>query len=135
MKAGMKGYLTKALKAAIKEGGVIIAPRMSGKTHAIVELLREQPWKDLYNIPHKEFWTCICHSNQSAHQMRKNFPDQACKIYGPTVKNPGKVILDEYLWNPYKGEFHAAISSNKETMVIYNKTGRRVKIKVDERLE
>ena len=127
-------YLTNRLVRAIKKGGMIIAPRRAGKTQAILEVLKQS---DEYIL--------ICFSCSFARHLQDQFSMMTTRsntdirqaIIGPrSIKRSNKkIIIDEFFWNPaFVGgtEYHCAISSNPRDLILYNKTGRRMKIAYNE---
>lgn len=127
-------YLTNRLKRAIKKGGMIITPRRSGKTQAILDLLSDS-----------DEYVLICYSKSYALHIRQELSERsqwslnqiAKMIIGSRDRydKSKKIILDEFFWNPaFFGDigYHCAISSNREDLILYNKTGRRMKIAQNE---
>lgn len=125
-------YLSKRIKKDIIKGGLILAPRRSGKTVAILELLCES-----------DDYVLICFSDEIAKSLISEICERGIspkkskvKIKGPKSRIPyhKKVIIDECLWNPAffrlkYDRIHCAISSPPLRTVQY--TGKRRKSVID----
>ena len=123
-------YLTKRLKQDIKKGGMVIAPRRSGKTQAILALLEES-----------EEYCLICYSYESYKATKNELIDRRKidrKRAEVSVAYPGqkyplgkKYIIDEFFWNSASStkSYHCAVSSNSGDLVVYTGKGERFKIK------
>lgn len=122
-------YLTKRLKQDIKNGGMVIAPRRSGKTQAILALLEES-----------EEYCLICYSYESYKATKNELIDrhidrkrvEASVTYAGRKYPLGKkLIIDEFFWNSASStkSYHCAVSSNFGDLVVYTGKGERFKIK------
>ena len=127
-------YLTNRLVRVIKKGGMIIAPRRAGKSQAILKVLSDS-----------DDYLLVCHSSDSArmHQellsriSKKSISEIKGCISHPweRLRSSKKIIIDEFFWNPVfavTSQYHCAISSNPRDLILYNKTGRRMKIAYNE---
>jgi len=131
-------YLTLKLERDIKKGGIIIAPRRSGKTTAILNILKSS-----------NEYVLVCHSLTQAEILHKELSEISKKstieikkcIIGPSQIWKGecrKIIIDEFFWNRAfytLKDYHCIISSNPRDMVVYNSKGIRLKINKDEMLK
>jgi AAA+ ATPase superfamily predicted ATPase len=131
-----KKYLTSKIKKDLIKGGLIITPRRSGKSEAIVELLNEST-----------DYVLVC-ANQDQMNMtrerliKKNFKNKFkinSLIVGPTYNFKGlfnkKIIIDEYFYNSAADKidnWHTAISTFNKDAVIYDKKGKRIVVKTEE---
>jgi hypothetical protein len=137
---GYVNYLTKKLMRDMEKGGVIIAPRRSGKSVAIVRFLRK----------HKNF-AVSCPTMEMAQYM-KVLAVEMFGVHGFEIKerclgsNPSyfrgrdwKVIIDEAFWHPMyltkSLPFHCALSSFPKDLILYNEKGKRLSLKADYALE
>jgi len=131
-------YLTKKLMKDIKRGGLVIAPRRSGKTVAAICFLQKN-----------EGFILSCHSWGMARELQGQYPDVKDLIIGPDhysrVGRREKIILDEAFWHPLflkgldfssgPGGIHCALSSTPGGTVVYNEKGKRLELGPDLALE
>lgn len=124
--------MTKRLMKQIAAGGIIIAPRVSGKTTAIVELMCKDP-SSYVLVALNHNMACYIRSalkekGFSDADRRVILPNNVDKLRG---RPPYKVIIDEAFWNPafYNNQpYHCALSSAPKRMVVYNKKGRQITV-------
>ena len=132
------GYLNNRIARDIEKGGIIFAPRRSGKTLAILCVLTKS--KDYVLIcPNPDMAMAII-----SELHRKGIPYKDCRkmVKGPRSNIPKgkKIIIDEFMWNPFffkssKINFHAAVSSSALSTILYNKKGRRLVLEKEDILE
>lgn len=122
-------YLTSRLIRDIEDGGIIFAPRRSGKSQAILALLMKS-----------EYYVVVCPNKSTAENYiyelkKKGYTRLECskQVRGPRSKVPSdkRVIIDEFMWNPFffKNNFikyHAAVSSVPVKAIMYDSKGRRL---------
>lgn len=132
------GYLNNRIEKDIEKGGMIFAPRRSGKTQAIKSILMKS--RD---------YVLVCANQDMAIAIiselcRTGIPYKDCRkmVKGPRSNIPKgkKIIIDEFMWNPFffkssKINFHAAVSSSALSTVLYNKKGRRLVLEKEDILE
>jgi len=124
----------------MEKGGIIIAPRRSGKSTAILHFLKK----------HKNF-AVSCVNQGSADCMKES----AVRLFGTKgyeikerIRNSNascfvgrdwKLIIDEAFFHPiYLNRirpFHCALSSSYDNIVLYNEKGKRLSLKQDKVLE
>lgn len=130
-----KNYLTSKIKQDLINGGLIIAPRRSGKSEAIIELLNES---DDYII--------VCINQDHAKSMRDRLIKRHIKnkvraddlIVGQTYdfkRNEKKIIIEEFFYNKAADlnlDWHAAVSTLSKDVIVYNKKGKKLISKTEE---
>ena len=127
-------YLTKKLKRDIKKGGIVIAPRRSGKGYAVLKLLLES-----------DDFILVCANSEVARQLQKDINEKVSGnklIYGPKDKIPvgKKIIVDEFFHNPYFSsktvpDAHCLLGTIPKEMVVYNRKGEKTRFKKEEILK
>lgn len=124
-------YLTRTLRKEIIKGGIVISPRRSGKTQAVLSILLKS-----------EEYAFICFHKKVAKELQKDLKSMGVtdkRIFGPKEKIPEdkKIIVDEFFHNPYcikhpLSSIHCLIGSAPKALVVFNNNCDIIRIKAEE---
>jgi predicted AAA+ superfamily ATPase len=126
-------YLTASLKKQIIEGGIILSPRRSGKTRAVLELLSESD-EYIYIVLNSAIALTLQKELNELAMTKK----ERC-IFGPKNKLPKgkKIIVDELFHNSYYNRkritsIHCLLGTTPKRLVAYNNMGGVLRAKAEE---
>jgi hypothetical protein len=135
----VRAYLTDKLEQEIVNGGIIIAPKGSGKTIAIINILCNS-----------ENYMVVCSNREAINriiyeiQKRSGKPLSTIKriVVPPVLREIDyrkRIIVDDFLYNPLFNEIrhsiHCAISDPYDHFTLYDSNGVRFTLKRDDRLQ
>jgi hypothetical protein len=125
--------LTASLKKQIIEGGIILSPRRSGKTRAVLELLSESD-EYIYIALNSVIAVTL---QKELNELAKTKKEKC--IFGPKNKLPKgkKIIVDELFINSYYkrkriASIHCLLGTTPKRLVAYNNSGRTIKLNAEE---